>query len=81
MTFKCAAIGKPAPRIWWVRNGEDLLEGNTLRFVANRSHSGKYWCLADNGLSEALNASAYLDVLCEYEKNKIQKDIFANKLS
>jgi len=36
----------------------------TLRFEASRDHSGDYWCSANNELSEAVNASAHLDVQC-----------------
>ena len=41
-------------------------EGDTLSIESNRSHSGKYWCLAENGLNVTVNASANLDVLCKF---------------
>lgn len=41
--------------------------GDTLSFETKRNYSGKYWCLADNGLNSTANASAYLDVQCECE--------------
>ena len=43
--------------------------GETLSFEAFRNNSGEYWCLADNGLSSTVNASAFLDVQCKYENN------------
>ena len=64
MAFYCAAIGNPVPQIVWMKNGN--VEGfeETLSFEAKRSHSGEYWCSASNGLGEAANASADLDVQC-----------------
>ena len=44
-----------------------MATGERLSFEANRDNSGKYWCSADNGLSAAPNASANLDVQCEFE--------------
>jgi len=44
--------------------------GNTLNIQTNRNHSGRYWCLAENGLDKAVNASAYLNVQCECEMRK-----------
>ena len=64
-TFHCSATGNPAPKIIWTKDDEPLDEGETLSFATNRNHSGLYLCIADNGLSEAVVASAYLDVLCE----------------
>ena len=37
-----------------------------------RTHSGKYWCSAENGLNSTVNASANLDVKC-----KLNKFVFA----
>ncbi|XP_074608784.1 hemicentin-1-like [Acropora palmata] len=62
-TFHCSATGNPAPKIIWTKDDEPLDEGETLSFATNRNHSGLYLCIADNGLSEAVVASAYLDVL------------------
>lgn len=64
-TFHCSATGNPPPKIIWTKDEEALDEGETLSFPTNRNHSGLYLCIADNGLSEAVVASAYLDVLCE----------------
>ena len=44
-------------------------EGDSLRFKANRTNSGKYWCLAENGFSTTVNASAFLNVQCKYLNN------------
>jgi len=44
--------------------------GNTLNIQTNRNHSGRYWCLAENGLDKTVNASAYLNVQCECEMRK-----------
>ena len=43
-----------------------MATGDSLRFEANRTHSGKYLCSAENGLEKAITASAYLDVRCKY---------------
>ena len=40
-------------------------EEPTLSFETNRNNSGKYWCLAENGLFSTVNASANLDVQCK----------------
>ena len=63
--FLCTATGNPAPKITWMKDGETVAHGDALRFSANRSDSGKYWCLAENGLGVAINTSASLDVQCK----------------
>ena len=67
VTFYCTATGNPMPMITWVKNGKTVAQRETLSFEANRNHSGKYWCLAENGLKTVINTSAYLDVLCKYK--------------
>ena len=64
-TFHCNATGNPTPEIKWIKDGKTVAKGNTMTFEANRTHSGKYWCLAENGLNMTVNASANLDVQCE----------------
>jgi len=64
VVFSCSAIGNPAPKITWMKDGKTVGTEETLRFEASRDHSGDYWCSADNELSEAVNASAHLDVQC-----------------
>ena len=64
VTFHCAAIGNPVPQIVWMKNEELLGFGEALSFKAQRNQSGEYWCSASNGLGEAVNASANLDVQC-----------------
>lgn len=46
-------------------------QGDTLGFKANRNDSGKYWCLAENGLDVNINASASLDVQCKLKNISI----------
>ena len=66
VTFHCNAIGNPVPKISWIKDGEAVASGDTLSFVnTNRNQSGKYWCLAENGLNLTANASADLDVQCK----------------
>lgn len=45
-----------------------MATGDALSFEANRTHSGKYVCSAENGLEKAISASAYLDVQCKYSQ-------------
>lgn len=66
-TFHCTAIGNPTPNITWTRDGKTVGVGDTLRFKAHRNQSGKFGCSADNGLGEAVNASAYLNVPCKFQ--------------
>ncbi|XP_020621934.1 hemicentin-1-like isoform X3 [Orbicella faveolata] len=61
-TFHCNATGNPTARYRWIKDGKTVVTGNTLSFQTNRNHSGRYWCLAENGLDETVNASAYLNV-------------------
>ena len=66
VTFHCNAIGNPVPKIRWIKDGEAVASGDTLRFInTKRTQSGKYWCLAENGLNLTANASASLDVQCK----------------
>ena len=66
-TFHCEASGNPTPTIKWIRDGRTVATRETLSFKTKRNDSGKYWCLADNGLNLTVNASVYLDVQCEWE--------------
>ena len=72
VNLQCSAIGNPTPKITWIKDGEEVDRGNKLSFKALRSQSGRYWCLAQNGLEDSVNASAYLDVQCEYKNNEMK---------
>ena len=65
--FLCTASGNPVPQIKWTKDEVVVGEGETLTFDALRNRSGEYWCMADNGLNDTANASAYLDVHCKYD--------------
>ena len=65
--FHCKATGNPTPTIKWIRDGKTMVTGGKLSFETKRNDSGKYWCLAENGLDETVNASAYLNVQCKYD--------------
>ena len=64
-TFHCAAAGNPAPKITWMKDGKTVSQEQTLNIETHRNDSGKYWCLAENGLNSTVNASAMLDVQCK----------------
>ena len=66
LTFQCTAIGNPVPKITWIKDGKTVGDRDTLTFGALRGQAGKYLCSAENGLDITANASAYLDVQCEY---------------
>ena len=70
VTFYCNATGNPTARYRWIKDGKTVATGNTLNIQTNRNHSGRYWCLAENGLDKTVNASAYLNVQCECEMKK-----------
>ena len=68
-TFQCTATGNPTPTITWMKDGKSVAEGHTLSFETSRNDSGKYWCLATNGLGESINTTVNLDVQCKLVKN------------
>ena len=66
VSFYCNASGNPVPTITWVKDGKTVGTTNTLRFQTTwRYQSGRYWCLAQNGLNVTINASADLNVQCK----------------
>ena len=65
VTLHCIATGNPTPKITWSKDGKALGDGETLRLVTLRNHTGKYWCTAENGLNITVNASATLNILCK----------------
>ena len=64
-TFQCTATGNPTPKITWIKDGRTVATGEMLKFKANRTNSGKYWCLAENRLNTTVSASAHLNVHCK----------------
>ena len=70
VTFLCTATGNPTPTVTWMKDGSSVAEGETLGFETSRNDSGKYWCLAKNGLGEAINTTVYLDVQCKFKKKQ-----------
>ena len=66
VTMSCSATGNPIPKITWFKDGKAIGSGETLSLNVQRNVTGKYWCSADNGVGEAVNASADIDVQCEY---------------
>ena len=77
-TFHCNATGNPTPKITWLKDGKTMATGDTLSFEANRTHSGKYVCSAENGLEKAISARAYLYVLCTYSRIILKLCYYSN---
>ena len=57
----------------WLKDGETVAKGDTLSLQTNRSDSGKYWCFADNGLGDAIETTAHLDVQCKCGEERLSK--------
>ena len=69
LTLFCNSTGKPKPNITWTRTSEDevLFVGNPWHIVnINRTYSGTYRCIADNGVPSPVNSIISINVLCEY---------------
>ena len=69
LTLFCNSTGKPLPNITWTRVSEDevLFVGNPWYIVnINRTYSGTYRCIADNGVPNQVNSTIFINVLCEY---------------
>ena len=65
----CDATGKPDPNITWTRVSEYelLFVGNPWHIVnINRTYSGTYRCIADNGVPSPVDSTISVNVLCEY---------------
>ena len=65
----CNVTGKPASNISWTRVSEDevLFVGNPWHIVdINRTYSGTYLCIANNGVSSPVKSTIPINVLCEY---------------
>ena len=69
VTFRCSASGNPHPDISWLKDGKTVAEGDTLSLETSKNDSGKYWCLAKNGVGETINTTVYLDVQCKFGNN------------
>ena len=67
VSFLCTATGNPAPTVTWMKDGSSVAAGHTLSIETSRNDSGKYWCLAENGLGEAINTTVYLNVQCKFD--------------
>jgi len=79
VTLTCNATGNPAPTISWTRDGSPLdINGNSSRIGfsldekeltitnVNRTDSGEYRCVAENGVGKDTSNAAKLDVQRKY---------------
>ncbi|RWS09189.1 hemicentin-1-like protein, partial [Dinothrombium tinctorium] len=66
--LKCSVFGVPPPKISWKRN-DKTIENNaeTLTVKGSVENSGKYECIADNGIDVPLTKSVQVHI---YEANK-----------
>lgn len=68
VTMYCNATGRPTVKLSWirVRDGKTVASGNNLLILAaDRSHRGKYRCVADNGVGNPVSKLAFLEVHCK----------------
>ncbi|KTG35707.1 hypothetical protein cypCar_00000094 [Cyprinus carpio] len=70
LVLECVASGIPTPHVTWAKDGLDLRNHNTTRFLlsnllidaVSESDSGTYVCHADNGIGIASSARVLYDV-------------------
>ncbi|XP_052398441.1 brother of CDO [Carassius gibelio] len=70
LVLECVASGIPTPHVTWAKDGLDLRNHNSTRFLlsnllidaVSESDSGTYMCHADNGIGVASSARVLYDV-------------------
>ncbi|XP_067831292.1 uncharacterized protein [Heptranchias perlo] len=76
----CTAWGKPAVRLRWVKNGEDIIKSSTSELTQTFQNiksedDGEYWCVAKNSRGTA-NSSTRISV--EYKPTIVSGPICTN---
>ena len=55
-------------KLSWIRvsDSKTVASGNTLSIpIADRTHRGRYKCVADNGVGNPVSKSTFLEVYCK----------------
>ena len=69
VTLSCSATGEPVPAFAWIRTStREVLSNKKEHMITaiKRNESGRYECLAWNGIGNNSTKSCTIDVQCKY---------------
>ena len=76
LRLQCGAVGFPVPKIFWQKDGvapmgfgkwkDNFKMGRSINITSiNRVHTGKYVCIAENGIPPNAQHSFQVEVNCK----------------